>query len=293
MKMMMGASQCLAKISRLSALAARPWICPKPYPKLRCFYSSSSKSATSYPNGDSFNNDGVSTPDHHTSDPNPSTASITFSPPTSIASTPSQSASSDLHSPSATAPSAPLNPSKKKKKHQPPPLFHQIVLNELDLEESFVKGSGPGGQKINKKSSRVQLKHIPTGIIVETQRFRDLFSNRKEARKLLRLKLDEILHGEKSKKAMKIAKEIKRKKKKAQKLRKKQKAAGSAAESDGQAFVEEEDDEEEDDEEGEEDVEEGDGRESVKKPDVEVNSVQKGVGEDNNTSTYLGIQRKP
>jgi protein subunit release factor B len=46
-----------------------------------------------------------------------------------------------------------------------------ILLNEWDLEEKFVKGSGPGGQKINKCRHCVQLKHLPTGIMVEVNRF--------------------------------------------------------------------------------------------------------------------------
>lgn len=37
------------------------------------------------------------------------------------------------------------------------------ALNEQDLEEKQVKGSGPGGQKVNKTSSCIVLKHIPTG----------------------------------------------------------------------------------------------------------------------------------
>lgn len=37
------------------------------------------------------------------------------------------------------------------------------TLKEQDLEEQFVKGSGPGGQKINKTSSCVVLKHLPSG----------------------------------------------------------------------------------------------------------------------------------
>lgn len=40
------------------------------------------------------------------------------------------------------------------------------VLNEKDLIEQQVRGSGPGGQKINKTASCVVLKHIPTGIII-------------------------------------------------------------------------------------------------------------------------------
>ena len=42
-----------------------------------------------------------------------------------------------------------------------------LTLNEEDLEEKFIRGSGPGGQKINKTSSCVELKHIKTGIIVK------------------------------------------------------------------------------------------------------------------------------
>src|SRR6185369_7919128 len=43
----------------------------------------------------------------------------------------------------------------------------EIILNEKDLIESFVKGSGNGGQKINKTSNCVDLKHVPTGIRVQ------------------------------------------------------------------------------------------------------------------------------
>ncbi|TPX71535.1 hypothetical protein SpCBS45565_g01002 [Spizellomyces sp. 'palustris'] len=96
-----------------------------------------------------------------------------------------------------------------------------IVLNETDLEESFVKGSGPGGQKINKCRHRVQLKHVPTGLMAESQRFRELAANRKEARKLLRLKLDEMINGDLSRRAQIISKEQKRKKRQAQKTKRK------------------------------------------------------------------------
>lgn len=47
---------------------------------------------------------------------------------------------------------------------------HQIelpVLNEEDLEEQFVRGSGPGGQATNKTSNCVVLKHVPTGVVVK------------------------------------------------------------------------------------------------------------------------------
>ncbi|KAI8916997.1 RF-1 domain-containing protein [Powellomyces hirtus] len=109
----------------------------------------------------------------------------------------------------------------------PPPLKPAkkipIVLLEQDIEEAFVKGSGPGGQKINKCRHRVQLRHIPTNIRVESQRFRDLTSNRKEARKLLALKLDELHNGALSKRQVRIALEQKRKARAAQKTKKKHK----------------------------------------------------------------------
>ena len=43
----------------------------------------------------------------------------------------------------------------------------KFKLDERDLEESFIKGSGPGGQSVNKTSNCVQLKHLPTGIVVK------------------------------------------------------------------------------------------------------------------------------
>lgn len=88
------------------------------------------------------------------------------------------------------------------------------VLNEHDLEESFVRGSGPGGQKINKSMNKVRLKHIPTGLSVACQEQRDLTTNRSMARKLLREKVDFLLNGVESKVGRRITK-IQRSKSKA------------------------------------------------------------------------------
>ena len=57
------------------------------------------------------------------------------------------------------------------------------VHDEDVLEEKFIKGSGPGGQKINTRANRVVLRHIPTGLEVSCQDHRDLTSNRRLARK--------------------------------------------------------------------------------------------------------------
>jgi len=62
-----------------------------------------------------------------------------------------------------------------------------------DLEETFVRGRGNGGQKINKTSSTVRLRHLPTGIEVICQEQRRLSQNRYQARVLLCAKLEQRL----------------------------------------------------------------------------------------------------
>lgn len=58
-------------------------------------------------------------------------------------------------------------------------------LADADIEETFVRGSGSGGQKINKTSSCVQLKHLPTGTIIRCQETRSREANRWLAREML------------------------------------------------------------------------------------------------------------
>ncbi len=61
----------------------------------------------------------------------------------------------------------------------------RLGLRETDLEENFIKGSGAGGQKINKTASCVWLRHRPSGIEVKCQRERSQALNRFFARRLL------------------------------------------------------------------------------------------------------------
>lgn len=64
---------------------------------------------------------------------------------------------------------------------------------ESEITEVFLKGgTGPGGQKINKTNSKVQLKHIPTGIVVECQATRSREQNRKKAREILAMKVQHL-----------------------------------------------------------------------------------------------------
>jgi uncharacterized protein (UPF0248 family) len=87
------------------------------------------------------------------------------------------------------------------------------LLDEDDIEETFVRGSGAGGQKINKTSNRVVLVHRPSGVRVECQDTRSLQQNRKIGRKRLLEKLDSHYNGESSKEQQKQQKlQIKKKK---------------------------------------------------------------------------------
>ena len=87
-----------------------------------------------------------------------------------------------------------------------------IEILEDDLVEAFVRGSGPGGQKINKSKNNVYLMHKPTGISVQCQDARDLFTNRKIARKLLKDKIDLDVNGNESKLGKKFERIRKQKK---------------------------------------------------------------------------------
>jgi len=69
-----------------------------------------------------------------------------------------------------------------------------LGIDERDLEEKFVKSSGRGGQKVNKTSSCVFLKHVPTGIEVKFMKDRSQSINRFLARRELMEKIAK-LHG--------------------------------------------------------------------------------------------------
>lgn len=77
------------------------------------------------------------------------------------------------------------------------------ILNENDLEEMYVKGSGPGGSAVNKNSNCVVLKHKPSGIVIKCHESRCVEDNRKLAREKLVLKLDVVENGNDSIEAQK------------------------------------------------------------------------------------------
>lgn len=73
-----------------------------------------------------------------------------------------------------------------------------LGVRVADVDERFVRGSGPGGQKINKTSSTVWLRHRPTGIEVRCQRERSQVANRELAWQELAEKLAERQRAERA-----------------------------------------------------------------------------------------------
>lgn len=122
-------------------------------------------------------------------------------------------------------------------------------IAEDSITEAFLKGSGPGGQKINKTSSAVQLKHLATGLVVKCQETRSRTQNRKIARRILAERIEEIELGSESRTQVKAAVKIRKKASKDKKARRKYKKLaegqeGAGSEVDGaDEVIEEEEDE--------------------------------------------------
>ena len=74
--------------------------------------------------------------------------------------------------------------------------MEDLEIREEDLEESFIRASGRGGQKLQKTAVCVRLKHLPTGIEVRVQRERSQRVNRYLARRKLCEKLESALLGD-------------------------------------------------------------------------------------------------
>lgn len=72
----------------------------------------------------------------------------------------------------------------------------EVEIRPEDIEMQVYRSSGAGGQHINKTSSAVRLKHIPTGIVVSCQTQRSQFQNKDYCMKMLRAKLVEIQERE-------------------------------------------------------------------------------------------------
>jgi len=89
--------------------------------------------------------------------------------------------------------------------------MRKLEISEADLEESFARSRGPGGQNVNKVSTAVTLRHLPSGISVTVQDSRSQALNRKLARERL---LDAIESAQKGRRIAEIAKREKERRRK-------------------------------------------------------------------------------
>ena len=88
-----------------------------------------------------------------------------------------------------------------------------LGIREEEIDESFIRSGGKGGQHLNKTSTCVQLKHLPTGIEVKCQQERSQALNRYRAREILVKKVDDLIRGRESAEQQRIEK-IRRQKRK-------------------------------------------------------------------------------
>ena len=111
-----------------------------------------------------------------------------------------------------------ISPEKKKMLED---RMRELGIDERDIQEKFVHAQGRGGQKVNKTSSCVYLKHIPTGIEVKCQKARTQAMNRFFARRILSDKVEEELLGHASTSEKKIQKIRKQKNRRAKRAKEK------------------------------------------------------------------------
>ena len=108
-----------------------------------------------------------------------------------------------------------------KKQKQLQVRMQSLGIDESSLKETFILGSGSGGQKVNTSSSAVQLCHIPTKTIIKCQRSRHREYNRYLARKELCNRIELDLLGKESLVAKKVAKVQRQKQRRKRRSRKK------------------------------------------------------------------------
>ena len=100
----------------------------------------------------------------------------------------------------------------------------ELNICEDDIEETFIRASGPGGQKTNKTSSCVSLRHIPTNIIVKCQQERSQSLNRFLARRHLLDQIERMQKGFVKEDDLRIEKIRNQKRKRAKRAKEKKSA---------------------------------------------------------------------
>jgi protein subunit release factor B len=96
-----------------------------------------------------------------------------------------------------------------------------LHIREEDIEESFIRSGGKGGQHVNKTSTCVYLRHGPTGVEVKCQEERSQALNRYRARVLLVKKIDQLIKGRESAETQRIEKIRRQKRKRSKRAKEK------------------------------------------------------------------------
>ena len=96
-----------------------------------------------------------------------------------------------------------------------------LNIREEDIRESFVRSGGRGGQNVNKTSTCVQLKHVPTGIEVKCSKERSQALNRYHARVILTKKIEQLIKGRESEDIQRIEKIRRQKRKRSKRAKEK------------------------------------------------------------------------
>jgi protein subunit release factor B len=112
----------------------------------------------------------------------------------------------------------PVRPEKEKAIRE---RMEALGLREEDIQESFVRSRGRGGQHVNKVSTCVKLRHAPTGVEVRCEAGRSQAMNRYQARVILADKVERLIRGRESEEQKRIAKLRRQKKRRSRRAKEK------------------------------------------------------------------------
>jgi peptide chain release factor len=99
--------------------------------------------------------------------------------------------------------------------------MESLGISESDIKETFIRSRGKGGQNVNKVSTCVHLKHIPSGTQVKCARERSQALNRFLARRILLEKIEEAVLGEMSELKERVEKIRRQKRKRSKRAKEK------------------------------------------------------------------------